>query len=370
MVAGVLGATANNGIGIAGTNWQISVMPIKALDSKGQGDADTLAQAIVWAADNGAKIINMSLGSAEGPHDGTSLVDRTIDTLSKKPGHIVVGAAGNDGGKQTHATFKLGKGQAAGTWAVPVSSGGYQYFELEMWGQFGKSFSANFYLLDTVSMTYQVSSQAYLTSRVRPGKDSTYPMQRITWINAGKHDTAYLQISALEDSSTLNGKPHMQAALISNVSALAFGVKDSAPTTGDTIQVWNGYGKALRSFQLAGFADGDTIMCTNELGGTAKHNITVGGYIDKTMSTLWNGQPTPGNWDDLGLHTLTGFSGRGPTADGRIKPDICAPAASVVGALARDIDSSSVNIIYWPDHPASDDRERTACSRVRPASIA
>jgi subtilisin family serine protease len=74
LVTGVLGATPNNGIGIAGTNWQISVMPVKALDSTGKGDADTLAEAIVWATDHGAQFLNLSVGGVGFGHD-TSLAN-------------------------------------------------------------------------------------------------------------------------------------------------------------------------------------------------------------------------------------------------------------------------------------------------------
>ena len=93
LVAGILGATANNGIGVVGTNWQISVMPIKALDSKGQGDADTLAQAIVWAADNGAQFINLSLGGIGFGHD-TTLSNAVTYAFNKNV--LIVAAAGND----------------------------------------------------------------------------------------------------------------------------------------------------------------------------------------------------------------------------------------------------------------------------------
>ncbi len=93
LVAGILGATANNGIGIVGTNWQISIMPIKALDSKGQGDSDTLAQAIVWAADNGAQFINLSLGGIGFGHD-TTLSNAITYAFNKNV--LIVAAAGND----------------------------------------------------------------------------------------------------------------------------------------------------------------------------------------------------------------------------------------------------------------------------------
>lgn len=93
LVAGILGATANNGLGIAGTNWQISIMPVKALDSKGQGDADTLAQAIVWAVDNGAQFINLSVGGIGFGHD-TTLSNAITYAFNKNV--LIAAAAGND----------------------------------------------------------------------------------------------------------------------------------------------------------------------------------------------------------------------------------------------------------------------------------
>lgn len=93
LVAGVLGATVNNGIGIAGTNWQISLMPLKALDSNGKGDSSNVAQAIVWAADHGANIINLSLGGIGFVHD-TTLSNAIAYAFNKN--EVIVAAAGND----------------------------------------------------------------------------------------------------------------------------------------------------------------------------------------------------------------------------------------------------------------------------------
>ena len=93
LVAGILGATANNGIGIAGTNWQISLMPIKALDSEGKGDAATIAESITWAADHGANIINLSLGGIGFNHD-TTMANAISYAFNKNI--VIVAAAGND----------------------------------------------------------------------------------------------------------------------------------------------------------------------------------------------------------------------------------------------------------------------------------
>ncbi len=93
LVAGILGASVNNGLGIAGTNWQISVMPLKALDSSGKGEVADLSEAIVWAADNGAQFINLSVGGIGFGHD-TALANAVSYAFNKNV--LLVAAAGND----------------------------------------------------------------------------------------------------------------------------------------------------------------------------------------------------------------------------------------------------------------------------------
>ena len=91
-VAGVAAATGDNGVGIAGVNWRTSILPIQALDDDGYGNSITVARAIRYAVDQGADVINISLGG-EYPD---ALVRQTIeDAISQ--GVIVVAAAGNDG---------------------------------------------------------------------------------------------------------------------------------------------------------------------------------------------------------------------------------------------------------------------------------
>ncbi|HLC44838.1 MAG TPA: S8 family serine peptidase [Patescibacteria group bacterium] len=93
LVAGLIGAIPNNGKGIAGVNWNVRLMPIKTLNSNGAGVSSDVAAGIVWATDNGASIINLSLG-------GNSLEGNTVLTnaLSYAFDHsvLVVAAAGND----------------------------------------------------------------------------------------------------------------------------------------------------------------------------------------------------------------------------------------------------------------------------------
>src|SRR2546426_8629422 len=93
-VAGVIGAITDNGQGIAGTA-QVSIMAVRARGSNGEGTSTDTAQAIIWAADHGAKVINLSLGTNETPIEPTD-IHLAIDHAWSK-GALIVAAAGNAG---------------------------------------------------------------------------------------------------------------------------------------------------------------------------------------------------------------------------------------------------------------------------------
>jgi len=63
MTAGIIAANTNNGIGIAGIAFASKILVVKVFDDQGSGSTSDAAAGIRWAADNGAKAINLSLGS-------------------------------------------------------------------------------------------------------------------------------------------------------------------------------------------------------------------------------------------------------------------------------------------------------------------
>ena len=91
-VAGIIAAAANNGIGGSGVAPRAKILPIQVLDQAGQGDARDVAAGVRYAADNGAKVINLSLG---GTTESSSLT-QAIQYATDK-GALVVAAAGNGG---------------------------------------------------------------------------------------------------------------------------------------------------------------------------------------------------------------------------------------------------------------------------------
>jgi serine protease len=93
-VAGTIAQTTDNGVGAAGLAFCASLMPIKVLNKQGFGSVANVAEGIRFAADEGAQIINLSLG---GPIKSAILKDAVDHALSA--GVVIVAAAGNSGKK-------------------------------------------------------------------------------------------------------------------------------------------------------------------------------------------------------------------------------------------------------------------------------
>lgn len=91
-VAGTIAQTTNNAYGVAGVAPNARIMPIRVLDAGGRGNTADIAESIRWAADNGADVINMSLG---GPVPSRILQDAVA--YAHRKGVTVVAAAGNNG---------------------------------------------------------------------------------------------------------------------------------------------------------------------------------------------------------------------------------------------------------------------------------
>lgn len=90
-VAGIVSAATNNATGIASIGFKGSILPIKVLDHTGAGTYGDVASGIVYAADRGAKIINISLG---GSSSSATLLEAVRYALGR--GVVVVAAAGNN----------------------------------------------------------------------------------------------------------------------------------------------------------------------------------------------------------------------------------------------------------------------------------
>lgn len=98
-VAGTIAAETNNGAGVAGVAWDVKLMPLRALDDEGNGYYSDMALALRYAADNGADVVNMSLG-------GTSYSPTLEDAADYafNAGVAVIAAAGNSATELTSSS--------------------------------------------------------------------------------------------------------------------------------------------------------------------------------------------------------------------------------------------------------------------------
>jgi thermitase len=92
MVASIVAARGNNDEGMAGGCWACVILPVKVLDKNGNGYDSNVAKGVIYAADKGAKIINMSLS-------GTAYSKTLSEAVAyaNRKGVLVVAAAGNAG---------------------------------------------------------------------------------------------------------------------------------------------------------------------------------------------------------------------------------------------------------------------------------
>ena len=95
--AGIIGAEGNNGVGIAGINWNVEIMPLKFLSSTGSGTTKDAIEAINYVIDRKQKGVNVRIISASW---GSTQKSRALRDAIKKAGDegiLFVAAAGNNG---------------------------------------------------------------------------------------------------------------------------------------------------------------------------------------------------------------------------------------------------------------------------------
>lgn len=272
-------------------------------------------------------VVNISIGSHEGPHDGTSAVDRLFDAITG-PGRIIVGAAGNEGDYKMHAYKKL-----TDTDLELKTMIGYtdpdateKSSALDIWGSAGTKLTAQVVVVNT--MTGKIMSR----------------LDAISSDNAESLSLRFPTTSYVSGTATLasitdpdNNRPNIQ--IETSITAIPSNRKLGVIVTGEAgseIHIWNNtYGDFLNAGK-AGWTAGDSCCTVGEIGGVGNSVISVGSYNSRMKYTDVSGSPylmdesIAGNQYDISL-----FSSHGPTSDGRMKPDVTAPGACVVSATSQ-----------------------------------
>lgn len=138
-VAGIIGANRNNELGVKGIADNVRIMSVRAVPNGDERDKD-VANAIIYAVDNGAQIINMSFGKSFSPQK--EYVDKAVQYAESK-GVLLIHAAGNDGRDldkdYNYPNRKIGKEKEARNWLeVGASSWGADADFVGSFSNYGK----------------------------------------------------------------------------------------------------------------------------------------------------------------------------------------------------------------------------------------
>ena len=272
-------------------------------------------------------VINMSLGSHIGPHDGTSATDRIIDSMSG-PGRIIVGACGNEGEYKIHCSKTLSEGDTElKTLLVFNEELSHKIHKLDIWSSDGAPFKAKMCVVNPLKGQILATSDVYDLTEQKM-------MYKYFDLDDIGVDAEFLFSGEINPA---NQRPHVDVTC--EVFTLGEGrrlgiIVEGEP--GSTIHMWNYSNHEFGTTGRAGWTDGDNAYTVGEIGGTAKNIITVGSYDGRIQVPFITGQAmsmtsVPG-YDHL---NVSSFSSRGPTADGRMAPHILAPGFPVISAANK-----------------------------------
>ena len=256
-VSGIAAAATDNGLGVAGLGWEATILPLKALDENGDGRATNVAAAIRHAADNGADVINMSVGGAAAcPYYVQDAVDYAYGR-----GAVLVAAAGNNEGYEENfpANCEHVLGVAATTSYdthasysnygnhVSVAAPGSSIYSTGWIGDGGTNCTSGYcYKSGTSMATPYVAGLAALVY-------SRYPTYTPDQVASAILDNAV-------DLETPGWDMYTGCGRIAAYQSLLHGAHGSSPVCLEGVGPWAGWAAEMRGTTAAPFAPGEVIV--------------------------------------------------------------------------------------------------------------
>lgn len=265
-------------------------------------------------------VVNLSLGSQEGAHDGTDALEKAIDNYLWDPARAVVVSAGNSGSKNIHAKGEWLEGESDPvevTFNVPNNpSSSNDYFLFDVWSP------ASMQLKITI-----VTPQDEVIGPVPTGSESVWPsrLNRMVIVD-----------NASEGASPLNNDSHLSFQ-IRDVEIIAGNI-DNFPQGTWTFRFEGNPGTFhLWMYEQSEAIQGEIIQGVDRSvlissPGNSRSAITVGAHISRE-SHLVKSLITTGD--------LASFSSPGPTRTGSWKPELTAPGQYIIAPFSKDTET-------WP----------------------
>lgn|GEM_PF-116766 len=259
--------------------------------------------------------INLSIGTVLGFKDGTDAFTVLTDNLMKgQKGKILSIAAGNEGHRRSTLKGTLDKDNQMmkSFWILPS----YNRDNLFVEGVAGSEYTL------TLSLKDKNTDETYFTKSFESGKRQSYRID-----DFGTQSTDNGSMSVYVSANPANGNPYFSVNLV-------YGMPENE-TWEIVLKSENGryminsdhgeFGSSGRE----GYTEG-TNACTIAATATGFNSVAVGAYVSKTSYNDISGNTHEKPWTQGDIYPL---SGKGPTFDGRIKPDVTAPGAAVVSSF-------------------------------------
>ena len=282
-------------------------------------------------------VINISLGSNVGPHDGTSYLNRVCKQLSG-PGCVIVVSAGNDGVTPVCIHRNTTSAQDTITALVNgfrsnLSKTGY----VNAWSKNGKAFNTRLVVVDTRDGSILYRSRA-LGATIQ-GVSATISTETDTLL--ARYYTGTVQMNGTIEE---NGNPSSLCELDMTAASryYALGFQYYSPSTIE-LSVWSSMYAYFRNYDLPWVETGSSMGSISDLA-TTDSVISVGAYNTRQYLPLRDGSTY--HRSGIPPMELSDFTSYGPDENGIPRPDVCAPGSMVI-ASANRYDVEAPNLYYW-----------------------
>ena len=313
---------------------------VKAIDAEAVGfSQDRILQALAFCLEvarleNKPMVINLSLGNQMGAHDGTDPIETALEQMTKSttlPCAVTV-AAGNEGQQAIHIRTAIRHD------GLPVNVGLF----LATTQRPTPSRPARVVL----DFWWKGSSLDLVISSPSGWKSDTIGPKEHRWTTASWSPDGLISVAQQQTSSVLNGLHNMTITLTGESgSELATG-HWTFEFTGDASRLDGWIGE----WDLGGWPGP---RFTNHLDhdetvgppATAKGVIAVGSMVSRTSWTSADGKRR--SLTDTQVGQLSSFSAKGPTTDGRLKPEVVAPGQIVASSMSAQADYRKTGSIFY-----------------------
>ena len=284
------------------------------LVSKGPArvDEQRLRDAITYILDYAKSVgkpcvINMSLGSHRGPHDGTSAFDAFVNEVVG-PGRIICASAGNNGVSTGHLETSAETLNTFIIYRSPDNTSG----TVDIWGTPGMQYSVQLSAMQYENGNISSQSEVVIAGPSADGTDRSQSKD-YTWApTTGRLKGTFKFHTEVNER---NGKTHTEITIDQTSAAMKYELALTiTPLTPGTIHAWSDeITLSFHDHEREGFVKGDNRYSITELGGTADRIISVGAIkADGTVAE---------------------FCSRGPRLDGIVKPNVYAYGENIESAL-------------------------------------